>query len=72
MNLTIKEIEEVVNDLEKDSKALKKELYKLCWYMRGSLSVEEAFQLDFESREIIVSIIDENLKTTEKTKMPFF
>jgi hypothetical protein len=72
LNLTIKEIEEVVNDLEKDSKALKKELYKLCWYMRGSLSVEEAFQLDFESREIIVSIIDENLKTTEKTKMPFF
>ena len=72
MNLTIEEIEEVVKDLEKDSKALKKELYKLCWYMRGSLSVEEAFQLDFESREIIVSIIDENLKTTEKTKMPFF
>jgi len=72
LNLTIEEIEEVVKDLEKDSKALKKELYKLCWYMRGSLSVEEAFQLDFESREIIVSIIDENLKTTEKTKMPFF
>jgi hypothetical protein len=40
--------------------------------MRGSLSVEEAYQLDFESREIINKLIEENLETTNKTGLPFF
>jgi hypothetical protein len=40
--------------------------------MRGSLTVDEAYQLDFESREIINSLIEENLETTNKTGLPFF
>lgn len=40
--------------------------------MRGSLTFEEAFQLDFESREIINSVIQENLDTTKESGLPFF
>lgn len=40
--------------------------------MRGSLTVEQAFQLDYESREIIQKIIEENLETTKTTGLPFF
>lgn len=40
--------------------------------MRGSISAEEAFQLDFESREIINAIIKENLDTTKESGLPFF
>ena len=40
--------------------------------MRGSLTFEEAFQLDWESREIIYEIIEENLKTTKESGLPFF
>lgn len=40
--------------------------------MRGSLSVEEAFQLDNEDRSIMFKIIEENLETTKKTGLPFF
>lgn len=40
--------------------------------MRGSLTFEEAYQLDFESREIINSIIQENLDTTKESGLPFF
>lgn len=40
--------------------------------MRGSLSVEEAFQLDNEDRLIMFKIIEENLETTKKTGLPFF
>jgi hypothetical protein len=40
--------------------------------MRGSLTIEQAYQLDYESREIIQKIIEENLETTKKTGLPFF
>jgi hypothetical protein len=40
--------------------------------MRGSLTIEQAYQLDYESREIIQKIIEANLETTKKTGLPFF
>ena len=58
--------------MEKQTKALKNQLYKLCWYMRGSLSFSEAFDLSLEDMEIISEIIKDNLDTTKKTQMPFF
>jgi hypothetical protein len=58
--------------MEEDSKKLKRNLFKICWFMRGSLTVEEAFQLDWENQEIIYSIIEENLETTKESGLPFF
>jgi len=40
--------------------------------MRGSLTVEEAYQLDYEDRAIMFKIVEENLETTKKTGLPFF
>ena len=40
--------------------------------MRGSISIEEAYQLDQEDRTIIFKIIEENLETTKKTGLNFF
>jgi hypothetical protein len=66
------EIEELVKSFEKDCKEIKKSLYILCWYMRGSLTVEQSYQLDYESREIIQKIVEDNLETTKKSGLPFF
>jgi hypothetical protein len=40
--------------------------------MRGSLTIEQAFQLDGEDRLILYKIVEENLETTKKTGLPFF
>jgi len=40
--------------------------------MRGSMTMDEAFQLCFEDRQLISDIIKENLETSKKTQMPFF
>jgi len=40
--------------------------------MRGSVTLDLAFQLDVETREIIYGIIEENLNTTKESGMPFF
>ena len=65
-------IERLVKEFEKDAKAIKSELLKLCWFMRGSLSVTEAHLLTGEERELIGKLITENLETTKTTQLPFF
>ena len=40
--------------------------------MRGGLTLDDAFALSFEERELISELIKDNLETTKKTQMPFF
>ncbi len=40
--------------------------------MRGSVTLTEAYEMGPEDREILTKIINDNLETTKKTKMPFF
>jgi hypothetical protein len=70
--MTMDEIHVEVKKLDNESKALKKELYKLAWFMRGSLGFEEAHNLDVADREILGEIIKENLETTKASQLPFF
>jgi hypothetical protein len=61
-----------VDQLDKDSKQIKSDLAKICWYMRGSISYEEAHFLSYEEKEIISKLIKENMDTTKKSGLPFF
>jgi hypothetical protein len=65
-------IEEAVKAYELESKALKDELFRICWYMRGSISYTESLMLSHEEREIISKIIEKNLEITKESQMPFF
>jgi len=70
--LTLPQIEEEVKRMDEESKALKKEIYKLAWFMRGSLSIEEAFYMDIMDRDILIEIVKENIETAKETGLPFF
>jgi hypothetical protein len=72
LSLSIDEIVELSGKMEKETKALKDEIYRLCWFMRGSLSFSESYELSLEDRSIIAKIIEENLETTKKANLPFF
>jgi hypothetical protein len=65
------EILQEVNTLDKEAKLIKREVLKMCWYMRG-LSFSEGMHLSWEDRDIVSDIIKENLETTKKTGLPFF
>lgn len=65
------EILQLSQDMDKEARAIKKDVMKLCWYMRG-LSYSEGMMLSWDEREIIGEIIKENLDTTKKTGLPFF
>lgn len=72
MSLDNESIAEMLNDYEKESKALKRTLLRMCWHMRGGLSLDEAWTLGSADRDIINEIIKDNLKTTEESGLPFF
>ena len=65
------EILEYVKSLEKEAVGIKKDLLKICWYMRG-MSYHEALMLSHDERKIVGEIIKENLETTKKSGLPFF
>jgi hypothetical protein len=69
--MTLPEILQESDRLDKEAKIIKKDCLKLCWYMRG-LSYAEVMHMGWEEREIIGEIISENLETTKKTGLPFF
>jgi len=62
----------VVEGLDKEVKAIRTDLIKITWYMRGGITLDEAFTLSVEDREIIADIIKDNLETTKKSGLPFF
>jgi hypothetical protein len=71
LSQTRAEILEYVEKIEREGRDLKKDILKICWYMRG-LSYNEAMMLSVEERTIIGEIIKENLETTKKSGLPFF
>ena len=72
MSLDNASIVQMLEDYDKETKALKSELFKLCWYMRGGLSYDQALELGSQEREIVAELIKENLDVTKKTGQPFF
>lgn len=68
-------MEDMINyfdQLERQSKALRDEVLRICWYMRGGVTYDEAIMLSYTEREIINKIIKDNLETAKKSGMPFF
>ena len=69
---SLHEILEEVKRLEGEQKDLKTEITKLAWYMRGGITLDEAYTMSYEDRQIVSSIVKENLETTKKSGLPFF
>lgn len=72
MTLSNEEILDTLNRYDRESKALREEILRLCWYMRGGLTYEEGFMLGAQERELVVKIAKENMETTKKSGLPFF
>jgi len=70
--LSAPEIEELIKQLDRDTKAIKEDLLRMCWFMRGGVTYHEALMMSIEERELIGKIINSNLEVTKETQMPFF
>ena len=71
INLSPQEIEQKLIRLDGQIKEFKQELFRISWYMRGGVTVDELLQLySFEDRDMIYNVINENIETTKETRMP--
>ena len=58
--------------MDQESKQIRDDALKMCWYMRAGLTYTEAMNLGFQERDIVSQLIKENLETTKKSGLPFF
>ena len=65
-------IDKLVKEYESDTKALREELFRFTWFMRGGVSVTESFLLTPEDREILNKIIESNIEIAKQNGIPFF
>ena len=65
-------ISNMVDAMDKETRNIRQDILKLCWYMRGGVTYEEAMQMSQSERNAISAIIKENLDTTKRTNLPFF
>ena len=57
--------------LDNEVKSFKQELFRLAWFMRGGVNINDLFwRYSFEDREMIRKVIEDNVELTKKTQMP--
>jgi hypothetical protein len=56
----------LLDQYEKESRAIREETIRITWWMRGGINYEQAMALSLEEREVINSFIKENMEATKK------
>jgi len=56
----------------KEAMGIKYNAQRLAWYMRGGVDFNDIMNMSTDEIENLNAIIDDNLETTKKTKLPFF
>ena len=62
----------LIDSMEKDCKAIKKNAKRIAWYMRGGISYTDVLNMSPDEVKAANEIIEENLETTKKSNIPFF
>lgn len=65
-------VKKLIDDMENECSAIKKNALSMSWYMRGGVTYEDVLNMSAEEREEIKKIIDSNLDITKKSQLPFF
>ena len=70
--MSVLEVKQEIARMEAEKKSFRFDLVRMCWYMRGGVTLSEAYASTFEEREMIGNLVKENLETAKKTGQPFF
>lgn len=52
--------------------AIKYNAQRLAWYMRGGIQYNDILNMSIDEIDNLNKIVEENIETTKKTKLPFF
>ena len=66
LNSTPEKIESILAGMAAESEALTKEAAEICWFMRGSVSWDQAMRLTPKEKAIIRNLIKDRIEQSEK------
>ena len=72
LSLKNDQVEKFAEDMVKQIKGIKKNALKLAWYSRGGASYVDVLNMSSDEIDCLNEMIDDNLDTTKKSKLPFF
>jgi hypothetical protein len=72
LHLPIDQIEKLSEGMVKEINDMDRNAIKMSWYMRGGVSYNDIMNMTSSQIDALNSIIEENLETTKKSKLPFF
>ena len=72
MALSNEDIVTLLDQVDKETKAMRDDVLRICWYMRGSISYSDGMMLSRTDQILINKIIKDNMETTKKSGLPFF
>jgi hypothetical protein len=70
--LSNEDIVTLLDQMDKETKAMRDDVLRICWYMRGSISYSDGMMLSRNDQILINKIIKDNMETTKKSGLPFF
>jgi hypothetical protein len=62
----------MLEDYDKQSRAIREEALRFTWWMRGGINYDQAMALGSQERDIINGIIKDNMEATKTSGLPFF
>ena len=68
--MSVLEVKEEIAKMEAEKKAFRFDLVRICWYMRGSISWEQAWELSFEDKKIISEFLKDNMERFKGSMTP--
>lgn len=60
----------LIEDMKKETGAIKENVLEILWWMRGSISIEDVWNLTVEDIKILYKKIKKNIEMMEKSGMP--
>jgi len=72
LSLSPDQVEELTDGMVKEVQQLDRNAQKMAWFMRGGVTYNDIMLMSGAQVDSINAIIEENLETTKKTRMPFF
>ena len=72
LSLAPDDIKSLIDQLEKECVDIKRQALSFSWYYRGGISYADALNLSMPERKLMSELIESNLETTKKSKLPFF
>ncbi len=72
MSLDKDQLIALFNKNENEAKAIKEDILRACWHMRGGITYDDAMLLSTHERKIINKIVEGNFKVTKESGLPYF